>query len=329
VAIRSKRLKAISMEEGLPEGLSYCRRCMKIKRVTDFHKAVDHELDKNELFSVCKSCIDSLYESIFNSENGSVHKTILRLCRMLNVAYNENAISAALTHIESKGSDKMRVFGLYRAKLLIMERSDVSDTNVDLTYKDSPIINLPPEDGDRRLTEDTRDLSLFWGTNFTIDELEILESKYSEWTQSHSIDTQSERVLLKYICLKEYEIDKAVKSGSNTSSLMKEFQDLLKTSALSPSTATISSGGKAQETWGNFIKVIEETTPAEYYKDDDLFKDYDNINWIWQNFVVRSIKNFLTGSRDFNLTDIDTDYEEEEELVDVDETPPLEYKTEE
>jgi len=144
------------------------------------------------------------------------------------------------------------------------------------------------------------------------------------WSESHSINTESERVLLKLICIKELEIDKAIAVGSGSGTLLKEFQELLKTSGLNPSSAVAAGTNKAQETWGNFVKMIEETEPAEYYKDDSLFKDFDGINEYWQKFVVRSIKNFITGSKDFNLESSVDDYEDDS-FTDEEPVAPLEY----
>jgi hypothetical protein len=57
---------------------------------------------------------------------------------------------------------------------------------------------------------------------------------------------------------------------------------------------------------------VEETTPSEYYKDKELFKDFDNIGSYFKKYITRPIKNFVTGSRDFNVnTDDDAEYDSE------------------
>jgi hypothetical protein len=310
VAIRSKRLKAISMEEGLPEGLSYCRRCMKIKRTTDFHKAVDHELDRNGLFSVCKSCVDEIYSLIYVSENGSVNKTILRLCRMLNVVYNEDAISAALTHVASKDSDPMKLFGLYRAKVLVMLRTKVDDTTLDLTYKDNPIVNLNTETPSEDDVE--YDVIEYWGTGYTKEDYAWLERKLTEWKKTHKSDTMGEETLLREIVFKQFEIEKARKEQKSTASLVKELQDIMKTAAVDPSKSNVAGSGKSFDTFSAFIKMIEENEPAEVYgAERDAFKDFQNIDQYFKKYIQRPLKNFVTNSRDFNVSSED-DFDEED-----------------
>lgn len=317
---------------GLPEGQNYCRKCQRIRPSANFGRAVDGELDSNGLLSICKDCTNILYERALSVENGSIQKAVLSLCRKLNIRYDERAINSALQHIQSKGSDPLKIFNLYRAKLLVILRENVNDTLVDLSYQheNNDVIEIDESKFANSDVLDMDELRKFWGKGFEPEEIMILEEKFAEYSQTNSIDTHPEKVLLKYVCLKEYEIDKelSAKGKSSTATLTKEYQELLKSANISPASTAAASVGKAQETWGMFIKTIEEKEPAEVFKDDGLFKDYDNIEHIWNKYVVRSIKNFITGSRDFNVEEIESDYDDEEDSS-SEETPPLEYKAEE
>jgi hypothetical protein len=214
-----------------------------------------------------------------------------------------------------------------------VNRTSVKDSSedIDLTYQfnDENIIRIDESKFLNTEYQDMDELRKFWGKGFEPEEIMMLEEKFASYSQTNAIDTHPERVLLKYICMKEYEIDKALEEGGakkSIANLTKDYESLLKSANISPSSATAATGGKSQESWGMFIKTIEETEPAEYFKDDGLFKDYDNIADIWNRYVVRSIKNFITGSRDFNVEDIETDYDEDENTEEP--TTPLEYKVE-
>lgn len=327
--VKTRRLpEPITVETGLPADLIYCRKCQNLKKEKYFYKAVDLEIDSNGRFSVCRECIDEMYGKVLESEFGSIQKTVLYMCKKLNVKYDEGTIESAIKQIDSLKIDPKKFFGVYRSKLLNVARSS-SDSGVDLTYSDNPIINMGEEYNlyEGFSPSELESLKSFWGFVFSNDEISILEQKYMRWSESHSIDTESERVLLKLICIKELEIDKAIAIGSSTTVLLKEFQELLKTSGLNPSSATLAGTNKAQETWGNFVKMIEETEPAEYYKDDNLFKDYDKIDEYFKKYVVRPLKNFITGTKDFNIETeqdyIDDDFTDDEPVI------PLEYKLDE
>jgi hypothetical protein len=327
---RSKRKTVKVSKTGLEISESYCVKCLEFKKVGEFFDAVDAGLiNASGYMSLCKSCLNDLFNKFLASE-GSYERATLRLCRAINLKYNEEAINAALKQIETykeRGTEDVQFFGLYKSKLGAVEKSSNRiESGMNLMYEEVTQINIQKDELSDDAFEGAKDVKAFWGSSFSPEELEILEGKFAAWSQSHSIDTQSERVLLKYICLKEFDIDRAIGEGTSTAALTKEFQELLKTSNLAPSSANAASGGKAQETWGGFIKVIEETEPAEYFKDQSLFKDFDNLNQYWQKFVVRSIKNFLTGSRDFSIEDNTDEYDDES---DSEEPPKLEYQPEE
>lgn len=283
---------------------SYCRRCQNVKSIKEFLDATDRLLDGNGHMSICRDCVTDLYVQFYNSTR-SVEHAILKLCQLLNVRYDKAAIDAALSHIDSAGTNADKMFGLYKTKLLLLNRTSVRDgtDTIDLTYNHPLTLTISAPKEVEETSDIDASLKAFWGENFTKAELEILERKFADWSRSHSIDTQSERVLLKYICLKEFEIDNAISSKQGTASLMKEFQELLKTSALSPSMANAASGGKSMEAFGNFIKEIESMTPAEWVKDKSIYKDVDNIEEYGEKYITSPLRSFVTGSREFSLED--------------------------
>ena len=198
----------------------------------------------------------------------------------------------------------MKMFGVYKTKLFLTNRG-VAGTplnQVDLTYNfpTSIVINAPD---DSHYGQELDDLKDFWGDNFTPQELEKLERKFSDWSKSHSIDTNGEKVLLRLICIKELEIDKAISASQSTASLIKEFQDLLKTSALSPSMSNAASGGKSMEAFGVWIKEIESMSPAEWIADKSIWKDVDGIEEYGEKYITSPLRSFVTGSREFTLDD--------------------------
>ena len=93
----------------------------------------------------------------------------------------------------------------------------------------------------------------------------------------------------------------------------------MKSLAISPNIANTANANKSTEAFGLWIKDIEELTPAEWHDKHELFKDMDNLNQYFEDYFVRPIRNFITGSRDFNVQedgDIqlqDVDYFEDEE----------------
>jgi hypothetical protein len=63
--------------------------------------------------------------------------------------------------------------------------------------------------------------------------------------------------------------------------------------------------------------LIEETEPAEYYADKTMFKDFDNIGFYFEKYVTRPLKNFVMGSRDFNV-ETEKDGDDDDDSFDID-----------
>jgi hypothetical protein len=284
-----------------------------VKKNYLFHKAVDNVLDTNGFFSVCKACANDLYAGFLSSE-GNTQKAILRMCRILNVAYNESAIEAALKQVEVKGGvEEESIWGLYRAKLIIQLRTYLTDDtdNLDLTFQPSVTINtgisVPSED------DVEYDVVKYWGKGYQQEDYFWLEETLSDWKKTHKCDTKAEETLLREIVFKQFEIEKSRNDGGKTSpSLVKELQDLMKTASVDPAKSNEASAGKSKDTFSAFIKMIEEDEPAEVFGDErDAFKDFQGIEKYFEKYVVRPLKNFITMSRDFNVESDGEDNENE------------------
>ena len=70
----------------------------------------------------------------------------------------------------------------------------------------------------------------------------------------------------------------------------------------------------ANECLGVTLATISQYTPEEYYKDKELYKDYDKIGEYFDRFVKRPLRNLMTGT-----TDRDTEYFVKDSVDDVDE----------
>jgi hypothetical protein len=63
--------------------------------------------------------------------------------------------------------------------------------------------------------------------------------------------------------------------------------------------------GKNLDTFGNWVKEIEQFRPAEFFKDKNMYKDVDNVEEYADRHITRPLKNFITGSRDFGVDALD------------------------
>jgi len=324
MATRTRRdivKKPLVASNGVELETLYCRKCCQQKNPRDFMTTSDPFLDSSGKMSVCKPCVNEMYQLVYTSER-SVEKTILRMCRMLNVRFDEPALAATLVQMETasqKGRDIKNVFGVYKAKVNAPAlhggcqndpwlESDTTFREPGITFISNPL----PEDD-----EETFDLEQFWGTNFSADDYAFLEKELDDWKKTHKSDTKAEIMLLKELCHKSLMIRKERALERPTASLIKELQELMKTANVDPAKASAATAGKTHDTYSSFIKTIEENEPADYYKDKDLFKDFDGIDWYFKKYITRPLKNFITGSRDFSVERDDEEDDDDFNMEDL------------
>jgi len=293
----------------------YCRMCMQNKKVSNFFKATDLLIDRNLYMSICKDCVIDLYSRYYQIEH-DVSRAMLRLCRIINWAYKEKTLESALKQFATNGKspDDPSFPGYYRGKLAIKSEAgfvkDKATDPSDLIFREPTGQNQPEPIDDDAFGSDTINLKKFWGSNFTYDQFCFLEEELARWKATHLSDTYAQVSLLKELCYIELQIRNARVEGGSTSDLIKEKQNLMKTCSVDPAKANMASAGQKSDSFGLIIKQIEETEPADFYKDRKLFKDFDNISAYFEKYIRRPLKNFVTGSRDFNVEATDDNDDE-------------------
>lgn len=316
---REKKIKKdlVTTKTGVNIAEAYCRKCMSIKPVREFMSATDSWIDANGIMSVCRDCIDDIYEKIYNSEK-SIEKTLLKMCRMFNLVYDNEAIESTLKHLktaEDNGRTIRGIFGIYKQKIYALQPMEIGHRpeTQDLTYKD--VVTLVIHDENKYgLDKDVEyEVTRFWGKGLRREDYIWLEESLADWKKTHKSDTMAEQTLLKEIVYKQFEITKAREEGKSTSSMVKELQELMKTASIDPAKTAIAGSGKSQDTFSSFIKMIEENEPAELFGEErDAFKDFQNIDFYFRKYVTRPLKNFVTGSRDFNIDEEDDEIENDD-----------------
>jgi len=273
VATRAKSKRTVKKKEfvsktGVTFTDNYCRRCMKDKLPKDFYQAVDFDLDSNGVLSICKTCCIELYDNILLTER-TLDKTILRMCRMLNIIYDENVVNSVrkeLNNAQKSDRKPKHPFSIYRARVSTMlARSGKMEDDVyfDLTFFEPQNLEVSEES----LSLMSHDK--FWGENYTLDEIEFLDMEYTNFKQNYATDDHATVVLLKRVCKKLLAINNLETEG------------------------------------GKGVGTLEKFTPAEWMETEgkDLHHDVDDVANYYENYVVRPLRNFFSGNADYGVSD--------------------------
>lgn len=265
--------------------------------------------------SVCKDCVSDIFMDAYKIES-SLESAILKVCRMLNIAYVPTAVEAVRTLIDKKikaGEEFSNAFGFYKSRVGVYVNLNPSQNK----FFVEPPAELISGIEEIEVSEEYYDVREFWGDGFTADEYDFLEQQLANFKKTHKSDTYSELVLLREVCFILLEIENTRKAKKSTGSLLKSLQEVMKSLAISPNMANASSASKSSESFGVWIKDIEELEPAEWHENHKLFKDMDNFGLYLENYFVRPLKNFMLGSRDFTLLE-EENGEIEIEVNDID-----------
>jgi hypothetical protein len=308
-------LKEITTKSGFTIKESWCRKCAKMRPASEFYDSVDNGLvDTSGIMSVCKSCIQKLYDKIF-IETESIERTIHKICILLNVKFSNEIVDATRKHIETlqeNGKNVNMVFGIYKQKITatnksmdksIEEYNGYFDVGTIFTEKQIDVKKIP-------IPQEVID---FWGDDMPEEDILFLEKEFASFTQTHSTDTRAEVVLLKQVCFNLLDIKKERLAGNNTIKLVKELQELMTKLAISPNVAKSNSLNAGGDSFGQWIADIEKEEPAQWLKSDpkgEIYRDVGNTEEYFQKYIVRPLKNFIQGSRDFN-TDENEEMEKE------------------
>ena len=308
------RKKKVSKPHISPSGKEfekiYCRKCEEMVDHGKFFTATNPYLDANNKMSICKDCINDMYGQIISARR-SIDKTILELCRMLNVAYIPVAVSSTITQIESMrnaGRNVHAVFGLYMAKF----RQSATKEGLPFTFQETTVVMADNLDDDY---EHADYMKAKWGPAFSMEDYEWLESKYSEWQQSHPSKTMAEQEYLKLIVLKLWHNQQEIMQGKMPD--IKGFNELTKNAALSPYTAKLNDSSGNLDNFSEIVETLFSTEPEEYYDDPEMYADWDNIRPYMAEYMTEPLSRFVRGNQDFYDAEEDEDefYSEETDLA--------------
>jgi len=320
--------KEITTKSGLKISESWCRRCVDMRPASNFYEAVDLGfVDRSMLMSVCNTCIQDMYDEVYKKTN-SIEQSIHKLCTSLNIMYSNDALSATKTHIQTiidSGKNVNAVFGIYKQKLTATKKSMDKSGVDDMSYEDVGVIFTSKELNTE--VQIPQSIIEFWGEDFSPADTKYLQSEYVEFTKTFSTENHTDVSLLKQICYTLLELKDARRAGDSTRDLTKGLQDIMKSLKIAPSAKDKTDGKIGEERFGEWIRDIELYEPAQWLKSDprgDMYRDVGNVAEYFENYIVRAIKNFITGSKDFNINEEENTIEsldDEELFADVDDYP--------
>lgn len=301
---RSNKNKSNNSKLSIDKTL-YCTRC---GNSGDFYIGKSDLYKFYEKIPFCKKCIEEIYNELVKIHS-DYKKAIYFLCRKLDIPFKNTVYDGAVKESSIKGWSIQQTY--------MKQINSFSDkNNYGTCFDDSDLFDNNSIDNGKSIVsfdiseyeQADESIKLFWGFGFSDKDYAFLEQELFNWKQTHKCDNQSEITLLREICITILEIRNVRADKNSTKDLKKELQDLMKTASVDPAKANAASAGKSLDAFGIWIKDIEQFTPAEWYEQQEKYKDMDGFIPYIKNYIIRPIENFITGIRNFVVDDnIDVD----------------------
>ena len=153
----------------------------------------------------------------------------------------------------------------------------------DRRFKDSDRLFEPKgeiELKNKRLTELTEEemeeCIMFWGPGYNEKEYIFLLSEYADFERDYDLTGKPMKMLVSHLCMISLAIRKAMEEGRDAGQLHKQYNDKLHAANLKPAQEKAAVENE-QNTWGNWVKKIENTMPIgeplpEYRDPDGIVK---------------------------------------------------------
>lgn len=151
----------------------------------------------------------------------------------------------------------------------------------------------------------TKDLSVTgtaidrWGAGLNEWDYTTLEEHYKMLKRNNPNCDNNQEIFVKALCNLNWLMMKTLRSGDGDSDkyvkLTEQYSKTFTKAGLKTVQETDNSG---EETLGVTLATISQYTPEEYYKDKELYKDFDKLGEYFERFVKRPLKNLMTGSKE-------------------------------
>jgi hypothetical protein len=267
----------------------------------------------NGYLSICRNCIAELYEQYVKFYDGDEDAAAERICQITDMYFDKDiwAMSRKISN-RSEGKPRNRV-SVYVSRLNLRAASGAT------TYSDTLVRQWEADVENAETVEEVEqneDIEVpvetvkRFGTGFKEGEYQALQDEYDSWvTKYGEPEDKRQEELYVTICYMKLNLQKATRSDAGgVGALANSYKQLIEAA-----TTEIEDRKRKVEAemelkpLGVLYRDIEQFTPAEFYKDKKLYKDFDYLKEYIERFMKRPLKNLLTGSKEldkeFNLSE--------------------------
>lgn len=257
--------------------------------------------DDSKYLAVCKDCLSKVFAQYAMSYRGSDQKALKRICMIFDLYYSDDLYE------ESKDKNGVFSLGIFFRKLNTQKyRNNTFDTALDEDFVFDPdkpvvrrIVEEQPDEPPPQVTDDDvdpRDVEK-WGDGLSLVDYDTLNSHYNFLKAANPDCDTNQEIFIIDLCYTKMMQMRALRENS-IDDYNKMTDSYRKTFTQSKLQVVRETAITEDTSFGVNIEAIEKYTPAEFYRNKSLYKDFDNIGDYITRFLLRPLRNLMHGTKD-------------------------------
>ena len=263
----------------------------------------------NGYITVCNDCRDKYYSELVDFYNGNEPQAIRHICQQFDIVFHSDALIAAW---QSTG-ESSRIASYFKMRNL-GQSSKFGSTYIDGMKYDhvNGKYNIIESKEQTKLSNVQTSASSIdrWGVGFSEMDYKNLDDHYRLLKKNNPNADNNQEIFIKSLCNLNMLMIRALNKGDSKeySTLVEQYSKTFTKAGLRTIEEKDSSN---DEVFGVTLATISQFTPEEFYKDKQLYKDWDEIGDYFDRHVCRPMQNLMTGSnirdKEFFVPDGDED----------------------
>lgn len=289
---------------------SVCVSCQREYPIDKFYpRIVDDKFSPDGVIPYCADCCEEIVRENLTKVN-SLESAMWLTCAKLDVPFIRKVfekVEEQKSKYQQKSGKKDSEYTLFKYYYDYLWGSKSMGTAIDVWIDFSntdvsmgEISSL--KKSEEALNREIEKLELDWGVQEDIEDYRFLVYNFDKYTKDVGEMTPQQEDLYRDLCLARLEKRKIEekKLDGDLTKVQNRILNLMHKLNLDrfednqPKTLS-------EEFLFDKIRMVEQTMPADFYKDKNLYKDMTKKRKLMTDLVYRPLANTLTGSRDFNI----------------------------
>ena len=279
-------------------------QCIGLKKDSEFFSSWS-PFHSNGKVPYCKECCNKMFQYYLNetkSAKTALYYTLMKIdipfIKSIYEIVNDRSLSG-----DKNGKRTPINVGTYVNELRRYSKnkeiwSDFSATDVDITEVDAKIQTREVKQKEMKQWE------IDWGIQDEVCDYEFLNDTFNRYTKGVEFVNPQQEDLYRDLCRDRLLLRKINDNRYNGDETIDKVQNRIsKTMATLKVDQFESNKPKTASEQSFFAKIaqIEQTKPADLYKEPKKYKDFNKLRQYEEDMVLRPLLNTLCGHRDFDI----------------------------